>query len=1100
MSEKQGGSGFGKGVPFPLPPSVAGSKSSAFIGRDRELEHLHKKWVQVLAGQRRLVLLAGEAGIGKTRLASEFARIVHAEGATILFGHTDEEVTLPYQLFVEALRHYVINCPLDVLRIQMEPVGAELNTLIPEIQGCLPERPHLPQADPDIERHHLFSAFATLLVEASRTRPIVLLLDDLHWTDKETLLLLKHIVRLTEQSPLLIIGTYREAGLDRTHPLSDVLADLYRHGAAVHKIRLGGLDEAGVGALINARLGIEAPRELIHTIHVQTEGNPFFIEEVLHHLEEIGAFHQHDGRLMIAGEIKQIGIPESVKDVVRQRLARLSEECNGVLAVASVIGREFNLESLERASDFSGDPLLDLLEEAVAAHIVLETPGTVGHYRFSHALIHETLYEELTTTRRVRLHGQILQYADNSGVKLAYEVLGGGGSCIAVTGLSNCPSVRPRDRAGITRWDRISSYCRVILYDRRGVGFSAAPSRGYSLLASVEDLRAVLDAVGVGRVILWGATDGGPLAIAFAAQYPERVAALILAGTSPKLYNSEDFTLGINPAAMASFLRADASDPKGAVSQLTGTRPGPRTQAIDEVIRRVPPHAWSKIIGSIGAADARHFLSKVHTPTLIIHDPDNHYIPVEAAHYTHERIQGSRLEISTDYAKSPYGEALYRAIETFIKEVTTDIQKPGDLSNYHLARTREALAKGDLGRASLHAELAVESSINMGSSATLAMAHLTKAYVMHELGKHDKKNDHLTQALNMAREIKNEHAEFCAHWAAAVFYSDRDQWDFCPESLREALAIGRKRAFFDTFINQSHVAAKLCAKALEAEIEVEYVQDLIRKRDLFPDKPPLHLDNWPWNLKLYTLGRFRLEMDGKPVTFTGKTQQKPLAMLQALIAFGGRDVNEEKIAEALWPDAEGDMAHRSFATTLHRLRRLVGQHEAISLQRGCLTLHDRYCWVDARAFEHFISEADALWEKESPNDKDVAEAVQVTRKAIEIYRGPFLAGETEEFWVISARESLRSKFLRSVERLGRYREKVGQWNEAVECYQRGLEIDDLLEGLYRRLMVCYAQIGRKSEAVSVYERCKKVLSMALGIDPSPETEAMRESLFSEKNP
>lgn len=166
MSEKQGGSGFGKGVPFPLPPSVAGSKSSAFIGRDRELEHLHKKWVQVLAGQRRLVLLAGEAGIGKTRLASEFARIVHAEGATILFGHTDEEVTLPYQLFVEALRHYVINCPLDVLRIQMEPVGAELNTLIPEIQGCLPERPHLPQADPDIERHHLFSAFATLLVEA----------------------------------------------------------------------------------------------------------------------------------------------------------------------------------------------------------------------------------------------------------------------------------------------------------------------------------------------------------------------------------------------------------------------------------------------------------------------------------------------------------------------------------------------------------------------------------------------------------------------------------------------------------------------------------------------------------------------------------------------------------------------------------------------------------------------------------------------------------------------------------------------------------------------------------------------------------------------
>jgi len=168
-----------------------------------------------------------------------------------------------------------------------------------------------------------------------------------------------------------------------------------------------------------------------------------------------------------------------------------------------------------------------------------------------------------------------------------------------------------------------------------------------------------------------GATDGGPLAITFAARHPERVAGLILAGTSPKLINSEDFTLGINPVAMESFLRTDASDRGRAVSDLIRTRSiSEQSQGNVDVLRRVPQHAWSKITGALGAADARSFLLQVRAPTMIVHDPNNNYIPTEAAYYLHSHIQGSQLEITEDYGTWLFGEILYRKIETFVAEVS----------------------------------------------------------------------------------------------------------------------------------------------------------------------------------------------------------------------------------------------------------------------------------------------------------------------------------------------------------------------------------------------------------------------------------------------
>lgn len=660
----------GPASPLPLPPLLAVGERTAFVGRGQELERLLHDWERVRAGQGQLVLLTGGPGIGKTRLAAEFALAAHAEGAIILFGRSDERAAL-YQPFVEALRHYIAACPPDELRARLGATGADLIRVLPELAQRLPDLPVPPPVEPEIERQRLYDAFAALLTEASRASPTVLILDDLHLADEATLQLVKGIVGSPEPSPLLVLATYRDTEVGWSHPLANTLADL-RRDRGFHLVSLDGLDKGNVGELVGNWMGLDAPPAFIRAIHELTEGNPFFIEELLRHLEETGAFSRQEGRLTTALTIDQMGIPEGVKEVVGQRLSRLSEECNSILTIASVIGREFDLDSLERVSDLPIDRLLELLEEAVGARVVAEVPNVIGRYSFSHTLMHETLCDELTTTRRVRLHGQTLQYADSEGVKLAYEVLGASGPFVVAVGLSSCPAIRPRNRSLARHWDRVSRHCRLILYDRRGVGFSEAPEQGYSVQASVDDLCAVLDAVDAERVVVFGPTDGGPLAISLAAQHPERVAGLILLGTSAKLTNWGDFQLGINPTVAQSFLRLDAVDQSRAVSELTHTRPGAleEADAVGQVMGRVPRAAWSKILRVLAAADARSLLGEVRAPTLIIHDAGNNYIPVEAAYYLHENIHGSELEVTEEYGAQPFGESVYQKIGTFIENAS----------------------------------------------------------------------------------------------------------------------------------------------------------------------------------------------------------------------------------------------------------------------------------------------------------------------------------------------------------------------------------------------------------------------------------------------
>jgi len=244
-------------------------------------------------------------------------------------------------------------------------------------------------------------------------------------------------------------------------------------------------------------------------------------------------------------------------------------------------------------------------------------------------------------------------------------------------------------------------------------------------------------------------------------------------------------------------------------------------------------------------------------------------------------------------------------------------------------------------------------------------------------------------------------------------------------------------------------------------------------------------------LQIFTLGRFSVARGVEPIRFARKAQHRPLQLLKALIAHGGREVGSDRLGMALWPESEGDTAYNAFEITLHRLRKLIGVEKALVLSNGLLTLDNQHCWVDVWAFEQAAGQAETLLRSLRPDPDELA---SISSKVVTLYHGHFLGRETPEPWSISLRERLRSKFLRHLLDVARHWETIGQHEAAIQCYLKGLETDDLAEIFYQRLMVCYQQLGRKSEALAVYRRCRTTLSLILSITPSPATETIRRRL------
>ena len=403
-------SGVTAGAPLPPSPLLGfDTGRSGFVGREPELAQMEQAWTRAITGQRQLILLAGEPGIGKTRLASQFASVRAESGATVLMGRCDEEALVPYQPFVEALGWYARVCAEHDLRAQLAAVGggAELGPLIPQLLRRVTDLPTQPAMNPEGQRYRLFEAVNELLARASAVRPMILVFDDLHWADKPTLLMLRHVMRASNAAFLCIVGTYRDSELARTHPLAEMLADLRRETAVV-RLSLRGLEEAHIKGLIDAFIGSgDASPQLASVVADSTDGNPFFVGEMLRHLTETGSLAKLQS---LSGGDKSaavLGLPDGVKEVIVQRLSRLSEECNRVLSLAAVIGREFDIEVLEALGDVPEDRLLDAIDAGVQAQLISETPHRAGRLSFVHALIREALYGKLTTTRRVRLHRRV---------------------------------------------------------------------------------------------------------------------------------------------------------------------------------------------------------------------------------------------------------------------------------------------------------------------------------------------------------------------------------------------------------------------------------------------------------------------------------------------------------------------------------------------------------------------------------------------------------------------------------------------------------------------------------------------------------------------
>ncbi len=378
----------------PLPPLLAGEDRATFVGRSHATAALEAAWATVRERGLRISVLAGEPGIGKTRLAKEFTRTAHERGATVLAGSCHEETLVPYQPFVEALRHYIACCPPAELAVQVTPRRAQLAAIVPELEDArAPSGPTGLGAEQ--ERFRLFEAVTSLLADAAHLRPLVLFLDDLHWADRPSLLLLRHLARSAKDAPLMVLATYRPVEVGDEHPLAEALAEL-RRARALERLSLSGLGEAEVAELIAGRAGKQAPRGFVRRVADRSEGNPFFIEELLH---DVGAESDWD---VAAG-----GVPESVRDLLLRRLRGLGDDCRQALSVAAVAGRDFELDVLERVLEHPRERLIDLVEEALDADVLVEPAQSVGRLSFSHALFRETIYEQLSATRKAAIHGRI---------------------------------------------------------------------------------------------------------------------------------------------------------------------------------------------------------------------------------------------------------------------------------------------------------------------------------------------------------------------------------------------------------------------------------------------------------------------------------------------------------------------------------------------------------------------------------------------------------------------------------------------------------------------------------------------------------------------
>lgn len=417
-----------------------------------------------------------------------------------------------------------------------------------------------------------------------------------------------------------------------------------------------------------------------------------------------------------------------------------------------------------------------------------------------------------------------------------------------------------------------------------------------------------------------------------------------------------------------------------------------------------------------------------------------------------------------------------------------------DLTYYHQQASRIALARGETGTALENIGIATEYAQRLGSPFLQGMAETIFSYYLVEAGEKGGAKKRLGHLKRIARETGSILFEYILLMTEALYFLYAGKEKDCGESLRKALALGKKNGIRYLNINSPEASSRLLSIALRSGMETEFTRELIRSNSLVCPDP--ELEAWPWLLRVRTLGFFEVWKEEDKIQFARKAQQKPFDLLKALIVLGGKGVSERHLTDMLWPDAEGDAAHSAFATTLHRLRLLIRCDKALELKNGKLTLDARYCWVDLWALEAALKRTEGRL-KSRCSQVFLEDADRV----LELYSGEFLAADPDVPWTVQARDRLRERVLKVLLEVSACLISESKTQAASEYLSRAFALDECNEEVCRKLVEIYAIAGKRREAADVFERLKKALSEGFGADPSPTTAAViRKFLKNHSNP
>jgi LuxR family transcriptional regulator, maltose regulon positive regulatory protein len=448
-------------------------------------------------------------------------------------------------------------------------------------------------------------------------------------------------------------------------------------------------------------------------------------------------------------------------------------------------------------------------------------------------------------------------------------------------------------------------------------------------------------------------------------------------------------------------------------------------------------------------------------------------------------LRPASVILRAHYAWGMMGLRNWKRAQELVSEIES-MAIPSRLSDLALAaesRIRLLICRGELDQALSISERSISAACSTGMVYMEILERTSVLEALAELGKYPEAREHLQKCYATVRGTHFAYWETELRILEAFILRGEGEIEECHRMLRRGFA--GPDAQWRTGRLYGRVLAAMCAQALDADIEVERVRALVRRLGL--RAPAGASERWPWRVKVYVLGNFDVLVDDAPLRFEKKAPRRPLALLKALLACGGRNVPEERLTDALWPDEEADAAKKALDVTMLRLRKLLGDGETITVSDERVSLNPQLCWTD-------VWELDRGCEKLDSNCRNGRSAID----ALQFYRGNFLPADEDVPWTVKARERLRGKFVHWTEAIALQHENAGDWGKAIGLYSNGLEADDLVEVFYQGLMRCYRAQGRYAEAMSAYRRLRHLLSVVLGVSPSESSQQLAQSLQRER--